>query len=332
MNQDNLNQNNINNFNSSQQFVQPNSSFNVSNKTPKKNNLGLIIGIVVVATIIGFGAFLILGNKNNDDGHTNTVANEDYFEWSLTDDTMIVGYTEEGLKQTELVIPKKATSVQGLKENKTVKYISFENPNTKILSNAFRNCTSLEQINLPDNLSTIEDSILNGASSLKSIVIPENVIEIGSNFCLDCESLEEITFGNNIIKVGRDAFKGASSLKRLVLPNSVEEIAKGAFENNTSLEEIVFGTGLKTIGESAFQKCTSVKTVKLPDGIEKLDIWAFAYMDSLQDMYIPTSLNTISVSSIVQIHNFNVHITQGSYIDGQIDNLMSPKFINKIYQ
>ena len=113
---------------------------------------------------------------------------------------------------------------------------------------------------------------------------------------------------------------------------SVIEIANGAFENNTSLEEIVFGTGLKIIGESAFQKCTSVKEINLPEGIEKLDIWAFAYMDSLKDIYIPSTLNTIAISSIVQTHNFNVHIKQGSYIDNSISGLMGTKFMNVIYQ
>ena len=137
MNQDpnNLNQNNLNTqgnngisndqplqnnqrlnmFNQNSNINQPinsqpmNSFENGSIKPPKKMNLGLIIGIIVAVAIIGIGTFMFLGNKNNDkdEGQTNTVANEDYFEWSLTDDTMIVGYTEEGLKQTELVIPKK---------------------------------------------------------------------------------------------------------------------------------------------------------------------------------------------------------------------------------
>ncbi len=303
----------------------------------KKTNMGLILVIIIaiIAIIIGIAMILVNNQVQESEGKNNLeneVANEDYFKWSPTDDTMIIGYTEEGLKQTELVIPKKATSVQGLKENKTVKYISFANPDTEIQSNAFRNCTNLEKIDLPSNLHIIENSILNGASSLKSILIPENVTEIGSNFCLKCEALEEVTFGNNITKIGRSAFENASSLKKIILPNSVIEIANGAFENNTSLEEIVFGTGLKIIGESAFQKCTSVKEINLPEGIEKLDIWAFAYMDSLKDIYIPSTLNTIAISSIVQTHNFNVHIKQGSYIDNSISGLMGTKFMNVIYQ
>ena len=66
--------------------------------------------------------------------------NRDYFIWSVVDSTWIEGYTEEGLKQTELVIPAECTKVGGLGDNTTVTSIRFANPDTKIGSGAFNGC------------------------------------------------------------------------------------------------------------------------------------------------------------------------------------------------
>lgn len=59
-------------------------------------------------------------NGENFSSSGDIVVNDDYFECSKIDDTQIVGYAEDGLKQEELIIPAKCTSVQGLKDNTTV--------------------------------------------------------------------------------------------------------------------------------------------------------------------------------------------------------------------
>jgi len=48
-----------------------------------------------------------------------------------------------------------------------------------IESRAFKNCTSLESINLPETLHTIQTEAFRGCSSLHSIVIPKNTRIIG---------------------------------------------------------------------------------------------------------------------------------------------------------
>ena len=112
-----------------------------------KRILTLVLALILCCTLTACGDKT--PSNNNSTGNDeyvpsgNAVANKDYFERSPTDNTMIVGYADEGLKQTELVIPKECTSVQGLSENTTVKHISFENDDTVIQSDTFRNCTSL---------------------------------------------------------------------------------------------------------------------------------------------------------------------------------------------
>ena len=162
---------------------------------------------------------------------SDTAENRDYFEWSPTDETMIIGYTDEGLKQTELVIPEECTSVQGLSDNTTVQHISFENDDTIIQTDTFGDCTSLESIELPGNLQVIDQSVFYGCTSLKEITIPDSVVEIESNAFNGCESLSSVTLGSALSTIGRKAFHGCNSLESIVIPDSVVTIEKSAFEN-----------------------------------------------------------------------------------------------------
>ena len=273
-------------------------------------------------------------SKKNGSGTPsgNAVANDDYFEWSQIDDTQIVGYTEEGLKQTELVIPEKCTSVQGLENNTTVEYIKFENDNTVILSTTFSECTALQSIELPANLAKIDNDVFNGCASLRSITIPENVVEIGSNAFADCVSLETVELNTALEVIGRKAFTDCTSLKTVEFYDSLTDIEKAAFKNCSSLAEITFGAGLKNIGESAFQNCGSLTTVSVPEGVLTLETDAFAYCDALESIYLPASIEMAEISSIVQTHTIKVYVVEGSYMDERVSELMGVKFYDKHYQ
>ena len=262
----------------------------------------------------------------------NAVENEDYFQWSASKATEIVGYTDEGLKQVELVIPAKCTKVQQLNDNQTVKHITFANDDTEISGDTFTNCSSLESIELPKNLKSISDYTFYGCKKLNSVIIPEHVSEIGNNAFLECSSLQTVEFNKEIVSIGRKAFNKCSSLRTISLPDSIEVIEKSAFEDCSSLTELTFGAGLQNVEEAAFQKCVSVKKVILPDGVKSLGIWAFAYCDAIEEIHLPASLETIAVSSIVQTHKFKVFVVEGSYADQSISGLMGVEFYDKQYQ
>lgn len=259
-------------------------------------------------------------------------ANKDYFEWSTSDETKIVGYTEKGLKQKELIIPEACTQVQGLDENETVKYIAFENPDTKIASNALRNCTNLEAIDLPENLASIENMTFYECEKLKSIKIPDTVTEIGSNAFERCTSLESVTFGKNLTDIGRSAFATCSSLKSIEIPDSVTNIDKSAFEGCNALAEVKFGSGLQTVGKNAFRDCKSLKVIRLPEGLTSIDEYAFAYCDALEEIYLPASLESMEITSLNQVHNFKIYVIEGSYAEQRLPDIQGDEFYEIAYQ
>ena len=61
-------------------------------------------------------------SNKDDSGYEmsgDTVVNRDFFKWDILDKTKIVGYSEEGLKQTEIIIPAECSYVSGLSNNET---------------------------------------------------------------------------------------------------------------------------------------------------------------------------------------------------------------------
>ena len=82
-----------------------------------------------------------------------------------------------------------------------------------ILYGAFRNCTSLTSITIPNSVTSIEEWAFGGCDSLTSIVIPDSVTSIADCAFSGCVSLESIIIPNSVTDIGRDAFRAFSKLK-----------------------------------------------------------------------------------------------------------------------
>ncbi len=299
-----------------------------------KRFLCLILAIVLCFALAACGKDEEPSTSNSgtnvDTGEV--VESDDFFEWSSTNDTQIVGFTELGLKQKKIAIPSKCTSVQGLLDNTTVTYIEFKGENTVILSNAFNGCTSLETVVLPKGLKEIESGTFDGCTSLKSIAIPDGVTEIGSNAFLSCTALETVEMNEQLTVVGRKAFSGCSNLKSVTIPDTVETVEKSAFEGCISLANVTFGNGIKTIEDSAFRSCDSLKKVELQEGLKTLEKDAFSFCEKLESIFIPSSVDSAALACIAQTHEITVYVVKGSYMDSRVDELMDTKYYNKQYR
>ncbi len=138
---------------------------------------------------------------------------------------------------------------------------------------AFKNCNSLKQVTLPDNLKTL----------------PQNTFE-------GCSSLEEAEFGSDsavLETIGSWAFKGCSSLQGAAMPASLKTIGEGAFSGCSGLEEVSLNDGLETIGKAAFdgaafgkQELTGIVngTLRIPGSVRSIGGAAFrnsAYLETV---------------------------------------------------
>lgn len=122
---------------------------------------------------------------------------------------------------------------------------------TSIGDHAFRGCSSLTQITIPEGVTSIGDRAFNNCSSLTQIAIPEGVTSIGDHAFDFCFRLKEITIPEGVTSIGDYAFTYCSSLKEITIPESVTSIGDGAFYGCVNLTNVYVREGL-SLGTDSF--------------------------------------------------------------------------------
>ncbi len=187
---------------------------------------------------------------------------------------------------------------------------------TSIGDSAFRDCSSLNSIIIPESVTNIGDVAFFGCSNLSSVTMPESMLSIGYGAFQDCRNLKSITIPNGVTSIetatfyecsslssiilpesltsiGGSAFHGCSSLSNIILPESVVSIAEYAFQCCSSLSSIIISEGVTSIGEHTFCQCENLSSITLPDSVTSIGDFAFAYCSSLNSITLPECLNSI---------------------------------------
>ena len=183
---------------------------------------------------------------------------------------------------------------------------------TSIGSYAFRNCSGLESITLPSNLTSIGDYAFDGCSGLTGdLVIPEGVTSIGDSAFEGCSGLKSIDLPSSLTSIGSGAFRGCSGLESITLPSNLTSIGDYAFDGCSGLTgDLVIPEGVTSIGMSAFEGCGGLESITLPSSLTSIGLWAFGDCSGLTDIRIeattppilgyyaiPSNVTTIEVPS-----------------------------------
>ena len=185
---------------------------------------------------------------------------------------------------------------------------------TEIDDAAFRNCSALTSITIPEGIVRIGKLAFAECSSLTSITIPKTVtqidcgeISIGDNYYYghlftNCPSLTSIVVeegnpkyktiqnGNGIIdKTTNTLIAGDQST---IIPNSVTSIGRLAFARCT-LTSITIPNSVTSIGYEAFRGCGALSSVTIPDSVTSIGNGAFAGCNKLTSVTIPDSVTSI---------------------------------------
>ena len=132
---------------------------------------------------------------------------------------------------------------------------------TSIREYAFKGCSSLTSVTIPNSVTRIERFAFSDCSGLTSVTIPNSVTSIGEYAFSGCSSLTSVTIPNSVTSIGNSTFSNCSSLTSVTIPNSVTSIGGCAFEYCSGLTSVTIGNSVKYIGKNAFAKCSKLENV-----------------------------------------------------------------------
>lgn len=105
-----------------------------------------------------------------------------------------------------------------------------------ILYGAFYNCSTLTNITIPEDITSIGKYAFYGCSNLKNLELPENLTDIGQLAFSGCSSLESINIPKGIQSI-KDEFNNCG-FTSLVIPDTVTLIYNGALNGCSKLESL----------------------------------------------------------------------------------------------
>ena len=217
--------------------------------------------------------------------------------------------------------------------------VTIPNSVTFIGQWAFYKCSGLTSITIPSSVTSIGELAFSGCSGLTSVTIPNSVKTIGESAFNGCENLSSVTIANGVTSIGVAAFQLCTSLTSLTIPSSVTAIAEGAFEGCSGLQSIVVDKGntvydsredcnaiIKTSDNELISGCTNST---IPNSVTKIGQSAFKNCKGLRSVRIPNSVVSVGqfafqgCSGMTSITIPNSVTSIGSYAFGWCSGLTS---------
>ena len=152
-----------------------------------------------------------------------------------------------------LTIPKNITSIGygAFDENVKIDNIDFSQCEqlVEIKNQAFRGCSGISTLNLPDTVTDLGDEAFQDCYNILYLHLSENTHSIGAR-----------CFSNTTLGATDST---ATKFQYLYIPESVKTIGIGAFVNHQNLKELVIGCEQvsSTIGSCAFANCPSIVSI-----------------------------------------------------------------------
>lgn len=208
----------------------------------------------------------------------------------------------------------------------TVTYNGYVYSVTSIASYAFKGCTKLTSINIPNSVTTIGGEAFGECTGLTSITIPIGVKGIGDYAFSGCTNLSSIkvaegnpvfdsrenchaiiqtvsntlifgcqnsTIPSSVTTIGHYAFGWCTGLTSINIPNSVTSIEYTAFMGCSNLSSVIIGEHVESIGKSAFEKCSSLISVVIPNHVTTIEEEAFRECGNLSSVVIGDGVKNI---------------------------------------
>lgn len=161
---------------------------------------------------------------------------------------------------------------------------------TSVMQGAFRGCTGVKSITLPQTVTVIGEYAF-ADSWFQSVTLPKELLKIGE-YAFSDSNLISISIPPKA-EIGRRAFENCDALRKVVVKEGIKQIPNYAFLGCLLLKTVELPEGLESIGESAFRDCTQLVDIILPKTVTKIGKDAFSHCSSLKSIVLPAGLHTV---------------------------------------
>lgn len=167
---------------------------------------------------------------------------------------------------------------------------------TGILNGAFKDCSTLKNVNIPITITYIGNYAFQNCTSLESVLLSNFVTSMGHSVFYGCTSLTTAKVFSPLDKLPNNTFTGCTSLTNVDLGYFVKEIGVGAFLNCTSLASLPIAKNVTAIDNYAFSN-SGLQTIELYSDMESVPAYAFQNCSSLSEVVVPETVTSIGVSA-----------------------------------
>ena len=171
--------------------------------------------------------------------------------------------------------------------------VSIPNTVEEIGAYAFFDCSGLTELTIPNTVEEIGTHAFYGCSGLTAMALPPFLTTIKAYTFYGCSKMTSVTIPSNLTTIENHAFYQCSKLPRVTLPQTLTAIGEQSFYGCTSLATVSMSNALTSIGSEAFRGCTSLTAITLPDVLTIIGNRAFYGTTSLQSVTIPASLTSM---------------------------------------
>lgn len=102
--------------------------------------------------------------------------------------------------------------------------------------------------------------------SLENITLPNGITSIGSAAFMFCTNLKSVTIPNGVTSIEDNAFYYCTNLLSAIVPNSVTKIGYNVFFDCRRLTSVTFPKNMPSLGKRIFDRCVKINDVKCEDG------------------------------------------------------------------